>query len=539
MRTFWSLTRVSVAMSLYNMNLVRRRTGGNSRRGFGSTLGLIVVILMVYSGFIARTMAQAFSPLGFTWLVLVIGLFFITMFIFATTLYSIGAVLFESRDTDQLFAYPLSHWQIVASKIVGLTVQSWLMGAIFGIPFFGVYAYYAHPGPIFFVAAIVALIVVPGVPMFVMGLIAFIVAVISGGGSTVSRYISMILTIAAIVGLVVGLNVGVRRIKVTTMDSSVLVADLQKYYPPAGYLTSAMWQGNGLHLLYGLVWNLLPFALLCALISVFYVRIRSRATTVGKVKALRPGQIRYGSASVFAAVLRKEFGRVLYSPMYLLNSCVGAVLLVVLSIVLPRVSNGANMQQLLTLLHDAGLGLAQVMLVLFFFLLSVGTTTAASISTEGHSLWIVKSFPVPTGMVLRTKLLVDWLIFAPAVLVAAILATAIAHLGGQGFVILLVAGVAYALVAGLVGLVYNLHYYQFDAINDQQATKNSASVMLTLGTMIVVTALVVFVFWLINHYGHIDFMAYWGIVVGALVVAGVALYRYVMTRGVALFEALS
>ena len=51
------------------------------------------------------------------------------------------------------------------------------------------------------------------------------------------------------------------------------------------------------------------------------------------------------------------------------------------------------------------------------FFIAIGCTTAASVSLEGKNLWIVRSLPVDTRLVLKAKLNVAMTLYIPTVLI--------------------------------------------------------------------------------------------------------------------------
>ncbi|MCL2316468.1 MAG: hypothetical protein FWC46_05210, partial [Actinomycetia bacterium] len=186
-------------------------------------------------------------------------------------------------------------------------------------------------------------------------------------------------------------------------------------------------------------------------------------------------------------------------------------------------------------LTDAGLSMTVVVLLFDLFFLAITNTTAPSISLEGKNLWIIQSLPVGAATILRAKWLVQACAVVPVILVAGGITVFTVGIGWGGFAAVVVPCVLFTLTGAGVGLIFNLHFYRFDFYNDQQVVKNSASVILTMGTMVVVVCVAVFGYWLAGRLVSVNFWTYWTVWVVILAAAAVAAYRFVMTRGAVLF----
>ena len=531
MNKYWALTRVNVVMSLYQLNMMQRHRGNRRGRGLIYGLAAVVVIILAYMTFWAIMLSRALNDSGFEWVILAIALLIITFAVFAMNLYSLNALLFESLDTDQLFAYPLSKLTIVAAKMSGLLIENWMIAAAFWLPFVGVYAWYQQPGVLFYAFALVCLVLSPAIPLFASGLISYVVGLLSSG-VRFRRAVSVVLTAGLLGGLIWGLVHAIKNLRLDVGGD--VFAMMQRYYPPIGYAADALANGSWAAMGLAVLWNAVPFVALCALIAASYTFIHTRTQAVAKPVS---GRVTYSGTSASRALFGKELRRLFFSPMYLLNACMGGVLLIVFVALLGRNINRVG--GLFAVLAQQGITIDRVMLVLFLVFLSMTTTTSASISLEGKSFWIIKSAPVSPWQVLRAKLGLHVVIVVPLTTIAALLAVVLRGVSGVGFVTIIVPSLLFALVGGCVGLVYNLHNYRFDFYNDQQVVRGSASALLTIGTMIVLAAVVVFGFWLGTHFWQMPFWPYWTAWVVLFAGATVGLVRYLMTTGVRLFDDIS
>jgi len=526
-------------MALYQLSLVRRRAGRREGRGMQAGLLIVVVAIMAYWGFMSNLLTNSFNKVGLPWLMLVIGMLIVSLLIMGLGLYTFNSLLFESTDTDQLFAYPLSKLTVVLGKVSGIVVENWVIGLVFWLPMVAVYGWYARPGPLFYLFALVTLLIVPGIPLFVLALISYVVGLVASRGRW-RKILQVVLSIGFMAGIGIGLRQAVASLLATAkievgVDLQTQFFDMmQRYYPPVGYAIRALVTGSWGALGMAVVWNVVPFILVCALIASSYGWIRTRMTAVSRVTG---GHLTYANSTAARSLYRKELWRLLSSPMYVLNSLGGAALTILFAFLF-SISTGKNAEAMRAMLDQMHITLTPILLVAFLFLLAMSNTTAASISLEGQSLWIVQSLPIDARVILRSKLLVQVTVIPPIVALACLISVFTVWIGWDGFVIVLVPCLLFTAVSACVGLMYNLRFHRFDFYNDQQAVKTSASVLLTMGTMVVVMAVATFGYWLLGNWWTVNYVAYAAVWVVVLAAAAVVLYRHLMTRGAAVFEEL-
>ncbi|MCL2337768.1 MAG: hypothetical protein FWC60_10140 [Firmicutes bacterium] len=532
MNKFIALVQVNLIAALRQMSFARRRAD-KIGWAFASVFVLIVLFLMAYCGLIAYTVTKALHPVHLEWFVLAILFMLVSLFVFTTNLYTTNAVLFESSDTEQLFAYPLPKYQILFAKISGLVLENWLVSLVFALPFVCVYGYFVHPFWVFYVYALLCTLSMPLIPLSLIALVSYIVSALTSG-TQFKNYLNIILTIALAAGIVTGINTAIRHFQVSAVPSAnALLEAFKTYYPPMGYAVAGLYHQSATEILMALLWNVAPFVLLCAVLSMFYAPLRSRIVVTKKA---RGGKLSFGSSSKLGAMTKKEFARLFHSPTYILNSCIGILLLTVFAVGAGHA--GKSMERLLVSLHSMGADQVQVVLVVFLFILSITNTTAPSISLEGKNLWIVKSCPVQPRTALLAKLLVQSTVFMPLLVIDAVIVFFTMGTGLGGSVTILIACLLFTLLSGLVGLIYNLHFHRFDFYNDMQVVKNSASVLLTMVTMLAVAAASVLLYWLANQFAAVSFYHYAALVMVIFVAVILYLWRYLSTKGVELFRQL-
>ena len=163
--------------------------------------------------------------------------------------------------------------------------------------------------------------------------------------------------------------------------------------------------------------------------------------------------------------------------------------------------------------------------------------TASSVSLEGKSYWIVRSMPVETKKVLQAKLsLSNSLAIAPALLMTLAAALAL-RLPAAETVLLLACQLLFVLLTANVGLMEDLRHCNLDWINETQAAKQGAGVLLSmlLGFGFVVAVGALYFFLLAELMPTTAFL---GLILALMAILYALTARWLMTRGVKRFETL-
>ena len=198
---------------------------------------------------------------------------------------------------------------------------------------------------------------------------------------------------------------------------------------------------------------------------------------------------RLSAGSSRSALLKKEAARYFSTPIYLVNTGFGLLLLLAAGVFLPL-----RRTAVWELLAQAGVDMAQLPLLplaagCVCFLLSTAAITGSSISLEGRCFWILRSAPVTARQLLGVKAAFQVLVTLPCLAVACPGLTLGLGLGWGNCLLLLVLGTCVSGGCACFGLLVNLTYPRLDAPNDMVVVKQSlSSLVSTLGAMAGVAA---------------------------------------------------
>jgi ABC-2 type transport system permease protein len=526
MSKFFELLKVNISLAVVQLNIGRLTR--NRKRGLSSMYMLLfsAILIMAYMGWIDTMLYKSVGPYGFGWLLVAMGLVMVSLFTLATGIYTVNSVLFESQDLDQLFSYPISPKQIMFSKLMALVAENWIIGLAFYLPALAVYSYHVKPDPAFYIYALLGFICLPLIPVCLFILFAYFLNLVVSG-KRAKNAINAILTFGLIFAASFGIQEMITSIKVSNLNFSDLIGSFKNFYPPLGYLTSGIVKENPGDLMIGLAWNILPFVVLCVVLSFGYKALWSRSTAVSKSKGKA---LSFGIHSPFSTLVQKEFARFFSSVMYILNSSIGMILMTLFAVL--SATGGARLQDLESLFP--GNMKVLFVLLLFGFVLVITNTTAPSISLEGRNLWIIKSWPVGEGEILMAKLIVHLAVTLPLLAVNCVIVGFTMKLNIIDSLIVFLLCALFATLSGLIGLIFNLYFHRFDFFNDTQVVKNSASVLLTYLAMAVILGVFAGIYWLLRaNIVQACFLVCVGV---ALVSFTVAAALFVFTRGKNLFR---
>jgi ABC-2 type transport system permease protein len=238
-------------------------------------------------------------------------------------------------------------------------------------------------------------------------------------------------------------------------------------------------------------------------------------------------------SSPLYTLYKKELRRYFSSSIYVLNTSIGMVMLLVMAVALMFVSTEQLGQTLeIPELSNYLSRLAPLFVSVF---VTLSCTTSSSISLEGNNIWILKSAPVPTITILLSKIAVNLTITVPIVVISSLLLMISLGTGWMESLLLLVIPVLYACLTAMIGVLVNLKLPKLEWTNEVSVVKQSASVLVAM--LIGFISLLIPVglsLLLADLNGNLVLL---GIGLLILVVCG-AMYRYIQSKGELLFRAL-
>lgn len=489
MKAFKSLVRVQL-LSFFGINQALHAKDPALRRKllFGLVLGGIgVVVLLLLCGFYSFGIAMVLDTMDILPVLLALMAVAATIPTLTSSFYKTGNLLFAFGDYEMVFSLPVRTSIVVASRLA----LSYLMNLAFVlflmVPAGIVYAGMAKPGAGFYVVYVLGIFIMPLLPLTVGAIISAVIAVISARFKR-KNLMNIVLSLAAIVIIMV-LSMQTNRIEQAFDEIAAFLPTLAgRIYPPAQWFMLAAAEGNMLAFGTFAAVSIVPFALFSLLLGAHYKRVYTWVASVGGHTAYKRKDVK--AKSPVGALLAREWRRYFATPIYVVNTAVGPVLMVLAAGAFAFLSD----QQLAALFDVPGFSsmMTSAAPVVLAGLCVLTCTTAVSISLEGKSLWLLRSLPVRTADIFFAKAMVNVLLLAPGIVISAVLVALKIRPTVVEAIFLVLLPLAYSFVIALVGLVANLFFPMMQWKNETMVVKRSMAVTVALfGGMLLLVPLIV------------------------------------------------
>ncbi|MEG1887785.1 MAG: hypothetical protein RR177_06605, partial [Oscillospiraceae bacterium] len=336
-----------------------------------------------------------------------------------TTVYKGSSILFSSNDFDIIMPLPIKPTDLIAAKLIALYGMNLGFTLIVMLPASLIYCAFASASLFTYIVAVLMVFLVPVIPIVLGTVISVFVQVFSARFRS-KNIISIILSLVFFGGIMVlSFSMG------TISDDEVAFANLgntiastlQNVYPLCTLYNSAALFLNPLSLI---AFIGLSAGLGCGFCFFIAKKFKAIHTFLSSTKVSKSNKARtIKSANVGKALFMREIKRYLASSIYVVNTIFGSLLLVIGAIALPFVGEEVkatlmDTPMLATILKS---GIPMVITIM----VGMVNTCAVSISMEGKTIGIIKTLPITTMDIFKSKLQVNAAVCVPAILLAAII----------------------------------------------------------------------------------------------------------------------
>ncbi len=496
---------MSVRLRALAAGLVRPKKGKGERTK-GATAGILILAVFVVASLLTCLFMLSYSlgsfllPLGKGWLYFgILSSLAFLLSVFGSFM-TAKAQLFDSKDNDILLPMPIPPSVILLSRMISLILTAFLYILAVLLPGGIVYCLFlpldagASVGLLFGTLSITLLSVT------VSSVFGYLFAL----ASSFFKNKSLVAVIATLLFfgvyiLLYSFLFSVDMENTTAVQEFVLRLEDIFRGTPLRYV-GEVFIGSPIPLLCAVLISSVLFLLLVALLSRGFFRVSAGGVSA---KRKRETAVTWEAHSLRRALLKKDISFLFHHSTYLINSCLGPILLILLSGFL-FIAGGGFYQGLLSGLLAAGaesgeiiplseivnmLVIPGVTLVLCVIVGAMTTVTAASVSVEAKTLWLLQSLPVRPLDLLLSKVYLQLTVTLPPLLLAVIAAAVSFGLPFYIALLIFLAAAAFSYLSAMLGLMMNLLLPKFDAISIGHAAKQSVSVLITIFTMMLLAVL--------------------------------------------------
>lgn len=388
-----------------------------------------------------------------------------------TTIYKVKGTIFGFKDYDMVMSLPVSNSQIVASRILLLYSINIVFVLIIMIPMMIAYGILAGPGIEFYIFSILLLFIIPLVPIIIASFLGTALTYLSMR-FRYSNIVYMVLSFLLLIGFMIMpffIGDSEQALVETTQNINNKINNI---YPLSPLYSRAVTKGDIVSLLIFLGVSILAFMVFSMAVGRVFKLMNSvimtgRYKANYKLKALK-------SSSPLKALYTKDLKRYFSSPIYVMNTGFGVVIMVLGALALPFIDINSLAKGI-----DITGAIQDMIPIFITFCIATSCTTMASISIEGRHMWVLKSLPIPTLRIFASKILVNLTILSPALFASLLICFTMQMPFLEGLLVVLSA-TSFSVFVSLYGLVINLSFPNLSWTNETVIIKQSTASMISI-----------------------------------------------------------
>jgi ABC-2 type transport system permease protein len=416
----------------------------------------------------------------------------------------------KSTDTDLLLSMPIKKSEIVISNSISKYIFELFPGLLFFSPYVIMYFILVKFTLTSFIGSILVIFLLPLLSVGLSNILATIINLIGGRfkAANIIKIISTLLIVFVFMFL---------------FSSSGTNNEMMSFIYPAVWMKDIIISFDISSLVYFLLLIIIPF--------IIGVYLFSKSFGIPKAKYVSSNkELKFKKRSVFTSLLVKEGKRYLSSPIYVINTIIGPLFIIGISVY------SFFIKDMLETVPLAVLYKPYIIVAGFIFMIGMTTVSASSISMEGKNIWILKVHPISPRSIFLAKAGFNILLIAPVSLIACVILKFTMELSILRTLIIMIICVLVSIFTGLSGLLINLWFPKMEWQNDVAVVKQSVSVLLSiLPAMIVPT--IIFVPIILSE-TLIRFEVYGAIIALVYTTLNLICWKLLMTQGVKSFNNL-
>ena len=518
-----------------------RISGRNRSRFFKVGVPIIIgIFFMLAMASYANMMMELVLNNGTEFVVLTLFATVAAIFILMEGVYKTSGLLFNCRDDDTLLALPIKKSTVFLIRILKFYLFEVIVNTLFLAPVMVMYGLRVGAPISFYLISVLALFLLPILPVVISCLIGGMISYFSTKFKFKNLAQIALTTVVLIAAIFLSFNIK-EVMKGVAQNAENINGVITRFYYPIGEYIDLVRGFDFGKLVIFVVANVGLLLLMVAVLGKVYYKINSRVKIVKsdikkhdyKIKTVRP----------LMALVKKEIGKFISSPVFVVNAGFGLVLYIVSCVLI-----ALNIDGLLTQVAEMeaeGLSaegiiafLPAVIFGLVFVMSMMTSITSSMISLEGKSFNILKSLPISSMKIILAKVLAAMVVMVPVFLIGDLIVFAKFDFNILQMLMILVASVVMPMIAELIGIIVNLKYPKMDAKDDVEVVKQSMSSMIAVFVGIGTSGLMIYAIY--NAFMN-------GISASVVMVAGLGfsvillalLLLYLKKRGVKDFNAIN
>ena len=381
--------------------------------------------------------------------------------------------IFYYKDYDILSPLPIHPRTVLFAKVSVLLIMLYVSSFMITLPMSFAYFYWTGFKAMSIAIYFIAFIFVPLVPVVIMSFLSLLIA-IATARFRYSKIITIILLFAVVIGLMM-VSFSTNEVEANPLTGQIDVfAGLSRVYPPILWFMNAIHDTSILDL--GILVG--SHALLFGLFIYFIQGLVQKTNQRGiKSNIKKNGKaLKYQSKTVVQALVGKEFKKFFNSIIYAVNSGLGPVMMLVLSVA--SLFYKSQIQSYLGQCIGLGIDVEVIIMIFIGFCITMTMTSAISLSLEGKNFWIIKSLPIKAETVMLSKIIYNIILCVPVAIISVIMFGFSFNIAILDQLVLILLVTAFAMTVSTLYGIINMLFPKFDYVNEAEVVKQSASALL-------------------------------------------------------------
>lgn len=488
----WILFKNDLANSIPFHQLFRSAKQGNGVKITFAALLLMGIFLLIYNTLTAKTLVS----LGQTALIPAYMLSVSSIMMIFLSLLRANGTIFGSSDFEQLSTYPVSEKEIFISKLLHLYFFHLLVSLLFTIPVLLVWAPDDAASPLLILLFFITALIIPVIPIcigVIFGSLVYHLAAYFRQMKLIAVSFSLILLGMFSYFIITQSN--------QTSDMQNIGAFLYRQMTNI-YLPSVLLQFDSAdHIFHILAFIFISCLLLILLIltgSKYYRKLNLRLLALKSNNNVKQKAIK--QRSIFFALWKQEINTLFSSYNYLLNSILGTVLLIFLSMAL-LLFGVEKLTALIPMSVSSGT-ITNIFPTFSAALLLISNPTTAALSMEGNKIWILKTLPIEQRRVIHAKLACTFSLHLSGFWISIIAFIIRLSPNMEQLIWAILIPLSYSAFITTFGLMLNFSNPNFSWKNDMYIVKQSPPVLISAftGMAIVIVPLALILFQVLPLY---------------------------------------
>ncbi len=473
-----------------NMNLFRVKTKNQSEKSKKILPIVLFLIIFFYMWSFASMIIEPLVGTGKEFVLLTLFVCFTSIMTLVEGIYKSSSLLFNCKDDNLLLSLPISKSMVLFIRIFKFYVFELMYNSLFLVPAMVVYALNVSVGWTYYLATIVAILLLPIIPIIISCLLGGFISMSSS--SFKNKNIAQIIITMAILLLVFygSFNLQGYIDNLANTATSIHEKITQIYYPAKAYINLATNFNIGEFLLF-LGIHIALFALSIVVLSKKYFSVNSRVKSVPT--GSHKGDYKIKTNTPMKSLIKKELNRFINSPVFVTNAAFGLAIFLVgcvlISVRFEGIANSFIMEDDTISIQSIESFIPIILFGFICFTSLMSSITSSMISLEAKSFSILKSLPIKPFKIILSKVLTAVLIMIPIILIGDIVMFIRFKFNIFEIIIILLSSIVLPLVAETIGILVNLKYPKMDAENDTEVVKQSMSSMISVFIGMVLTGL--------------------------------------------------